>query len=92
MFNHNRLIVSAFLVFSAFLIAVGYANLEGVVWGFRYQNGFWSTVDYFDLGNGFKPSQWVAYEIFAVLPFAVGNIILGVALTYLTQKRKVYIV
>jgi hypothetical protein len=64
------------LALAFLLVATGYANIEGITWGFRWEP-YWHTVDFFDLGAGLKPSQWVAFEIFSVLPFGVGCFLFG---------------
>lgn len=64
---------------AVFMVTAGYANIEGIIWGFRYQS-YWLTVDHFDLG--LPPllnhiPQWIAFEIFAVLPFGIGLLLIG---------------
>lgn len=85
---NNRLKITTLFLASTFLCAVGYANLEGVTWGFRYQT-FWHTVDYFDLGLPLnRVPQWIAYEIFAILPFAVGAFLLGFAVRSINTSEQ----
>ena len=79
----NKIVI--LLLFSVFCCCLGYANMEGITWGFRYQSSFWTTVDFFDLGF-VRTSQWVAYELFSVLPFAVGWLFAGIVIGSLLPK------